>query len=156
MSAPTAPPPHGLQMDEPSAQSAAATRILLRPLATPLPLGFLGLFFATMSVAGLQLGWVPVAQGKYLALAILVFTVPVQLIACVYGFLVRDLVAGTGMGLLAGSWGMVALALLFSPPGTTIPALAWMLVLAGTTLCIPAFAASQSKVLAGAVNFITS
>lgn len=152
----SAPTPQALRMDDPAAQSAAATRIFLRPLATPLPLGFLGLFFATMSLAGLQLGWVPLAQGKYLAVAILVFTVPVQLIACVYGFLVRDLVAGTGMGLLAGSWGMIALLLLLSPPGATSPALAWLLVLAGATLCVPAFAASQSKVLAGAVNLMTA
>jgi len=156
MSAPTAPPPDGLRMDDPSAQSASATRIFLRPLATPLPLGFLGLFFATMSIAGLQLGWVPLSQGKYLAVAILIFTVPVQLIGCVYGFLVRDLVAGTGMGLLAGSWGMISLLLLLSPPGATVPALAWLLVLAGTTLCVPAFAASQTKVLAALVNLMTA
>lgn len=42
--------------------NAAATRVFLRPLATPLPLGFLGLFFATMLMAGLELGWVPVAD----------------------------------------------------------------------------------------------
>ncbi len=138
------------------AETAAATRVFLRPLANPLPLGFLGLFFATMLLAGAQLGWVPLGQEKYLAVAILVLTVPVQLIACVYGFLVRDLVAGTGMGLLAGSWATIALVVLFSPPGSRSAGLAWILVLAGTTLTIPAFAAAQSKVLAAAVNLATA
>lgn len=136
--------------------NAAATRVFLRPLATPLPLGFLGLFFATMLMAGLELGWVPVADSKFLAVGILVLTVPVQLIACVYGYLVRDLVAGTGMGLLAGSWGTVALVLLLSPPGSTSPGLAWILVLAGTVLCVPALAAGQSKLLAGLVLLTTA
>lgn len=137
-------------------QSAAATRLFLRPLANPLPLGFLGLFYATMLLAGAQLGWVPVPQQKYLLIAIFVFTVPVQFIACIYGFLVRDLVAGTGMGLLAGSWASIALVLLLSPPGSRSSGLAWILVLAGTTLTVPAFAAMQTKMLAGAVNLLAA
>ncbi len=148
------PPHEGL--DARGVETAAATRIFLRPLATPLPLGFLGLFFSTMLVAGIQLGWVPAGQERYLAFAILIFTVPVQFIACVYGFLVRDLVAGTGMGLLAGSWGASALVLLLTPPGSRSAGLAWLLVLAGTTLMVPAFAAEQSKVLAAAVNLTTA
>jgi succinate-acetate transporter protein len=136
--------------------NAAATRLVLRPLATPLPLGFLGLFFATMLVSGVQLGWVPVGDQRDLAIGILVLTVPVQFIACIYGFLVRDLVAGTGMGLLAGAWGTVALVLLLSPPGSTSAGLAWVLVLAGTALLVPAFAAGQAKVLAAAVTLGTA
>lgn len=139
-----------------AAANAAITRIVLRPLATPLPLGFLGLFLATVAVAGLQLGWVPASQQHVLAIGILVFTVPVQFIACIYGFLVRDLVAGTGMGLLAGSWGTVALVLLLSPPGSRSAGLAWMLVLGGFTLAVPAAAALQTKLLAGAVNLMTA
>lgn len=139
-----------------AAANAAITRIVLRPLATPLPLGFLGLFLATMALAGLQLGWVPGSQQTVLAIGILVFTVPVQFIACVYGFLVRDLVAGTGMGLLAGSWGTVGLVLLLSHPGSRSAGLAWILVLAGFTLAIPATAAFQTKMLAGAVNLMAA
>jgi uncharacterized protein len=138
------------------AETAAATRIVLRPLATPLPLGFLGLFFATMLVAGLQLGWVPGSQQRYLAVGILVLTVPVQFVACVYGFLMRDLVAGTGMGLLAGSWGTVAVTLLLTPPGAAVPGLGLILVLAGATLTVPAVAAGRAKGLAAAVNLMTA
>lgn len=136
--------------------TAAATRVILRPLATPLPLGFLGLFVATMLVSGLQFGWVPASQGKVLALGILVLTVPVQLIACVYGFLVRDLVAGTGMGLLAGSWGTIGLTLLLSPPGARSSGLALVLVMGAAALLVPAVAASQAKVLAAVVIFGTA
>lgn len=143
-------------LDARSAATAAATRVIVRPLATPLPLGFLGLFLASMLFAGAQLGWVPTDQEKYLAVGILVFTVPVQFIACVYGFLVRDLVAGTAMGLLAGSWGAVAVILLLTPPGSTSAGLGWILVLAGTTLTVPAVAAGHAKLLAAAVCLMTA
>lgn len=135
----------------PAAVNAAATRIILRPLATPLPLGFLGLFVATTVIAGLQLGWVPTRQAFVLSVAVLVLTVPVQLIACVYGFLVRDLVAGTGMGILAGSWATLALTQLLSRPGSKSAGLGMVLCVAGVALSIPAVAALQSKILAGSV-----
>lgn len=142
--------PHRDDRTADAAQTFAATRVFLRPLANPMPLGFLGLFFATTLLAGVQLGWVPKNQESELAVGMLVLTVPVQFIACIYGFLVRDLVAGTGMGFLAGSWATVALVILLTP-GSRNSGLAWILVLAGTALTIPAFAAAQSKVLAAAV-----
>ncbi|RCK70799.1 hypothetical protein DT076_05255 [Desertihabitans brevis] len=77
---------------------------MLRPFATPLPLGFLGLFVATASFAALQLSWVPAEQGQPLALAALLLTAPVQLVAVVLGFLACDPVAGTGAGVLVGTW----------------------------------------------------
>lgn len=138
------------------AETSAATRIVLRPLATPLPLGFLGLFVATGVMAGLELGWVPKDQGHVLSIGILLLTVPVQLIACVYGFLVRDLVAGTGMGVLAGTWGLIAVTTLLSPPGAMSAGLGLFLVMAGTALCVPAAAAGQSKLLAASVNLTTA
>jgi hypothetical protein len=39
-------------------------RIVLRPLAGPLALGFLGLAAATFVVAGLNLGWVERARSR--------------------------------------------------------------------------------------------
>lgn len=138
------------------AELAAATRIFLRPLATPLPLGFLGLFVATIVLSGLELGWVPETQGDVMAIGILVLTVPVQFIACIYGFLVRDLVAGTGMGILAGTWALTALVTLLSPPGSRSAGLALFLVMGAAALCIPAVAAGQSKILAASVNLTTA
>lgn len=137
-------------------ENAANTLLVLRPLATPLPLGFLGLFFATMLLAGVELGWVPRGQEKLVVIGVLVLTVPVQLIACIYGFLVRDLVAGTGMGILAGTWALQAVVLLVTPAGSKNPGLAWALVLGGTAVCVPAAAALQSKILAGAVQLATA
>lgn len=98
--------------------NAGATQVVLRPIATPLPLGFLGLAIATTAFASVQLGWIPQAQGHTVALGVLVLTVPLQLLAAVMGFLARDPVAATGMGILSGTWGAACLATLTSPPGT--------------------------------------
>lgn len=41
-----------------------STRIVLRPLGNPLPLGFLALATATLLVGRQQLGWLPDTQGR--------------------------------------------------------------------------------------------
>jgi succinate-acetate transporter protein len=124
--------------------------VVLRPLATPLPLGFLALFSATSSLAVVQLHWVPATAGRPVALAALALTVPLQLIASVMGFLARDPVAATGMGVLAGTWAAVGLSVLSSPPGSTSPGLGTVLVMSGLAMLVPAVA-GRHKVVASAV-----
>lgn len=131
------------------------TRVMLRPVATPLPLGFLGLFVATLSFSSVQLDWIPPSQGSVVALAALALTVPVQLVASVFGFLARDPVAATGMAILAGTWGAAGLATLTSPPGATSPGLGVVLISAGIAMTVPA-AGGRQKVLAAAVMAVSS
>lgn len=128
-----------------------ATRVVLRPVATPLPLGFLALALATTGFAALQLGWIPPTEGRVVALTAIVATVPLQLLASVLGFLARDPVAGTGMGLLAGTWAVAGFATLTSPPGTASRGLGVVLVVAGVAMSVPAVVAATSKVVPAAV-----
>lgn len=125
-------------------------RVVLRPIGSPLPLGFLGLFVATVSFSSVQLGWIPQSQSSTVALAALGLTVPVQLVASVFGFLARDPVAGTGMGILAGTWAAVGLATLTSPPGAASPALGMILIASGLAMLVPA-AGGRQKVVAATV-----
>jgi uncharacterized protein len=136
----TAPPP------------AAATRVVLRPLATPLPLGFLALVLATVAFSAVQLGWVPPTEGRIAGLVAVVATVPLQLLASVMGFLARDPVAATGMGVLAGTWGVVGLATLTSPPGATSDALGVLLITAGLCMLVPAVSAGAKLVPAAVMG----
>jgi succinate-acetate transporter protein len=128
-------------------QLADRTMVTLRPLAGPLALGFLGLAGASFVVAGLQLGWVEPAEGKKVALVILAFTVPLQLLAAIIGFLARDAVAATGMGLLSGIWASFALVTFTSKPGSTSDALGLFLLLAFVAMLAPATAALSSKLV---------
>jgi succinate-acetate transporter protein len=126
------------------------TAIVVRPIGTPLPLGFLGLLFATLGFSALQLGWVPPDQGKVVALGVLAFTVPAQLLASTFGFLARDPVAGTGMGVLAGTWAAATAETLVSPPGGHSPALGVCFLAAAVAMLVPT-AAAGSKLVAAAV-----
>ena len=90
-------------MDEQRA-AQSVTRVCLRPMASPLPLGLLALAVATFTLAGLQLSWISLAQWRDTGLGILAFAVPLQALSSVYGFLARDSAAATGMALQAGGW----------------------------------------------------
>lgn len=125
----------------------ATTRVVFRPIASPAALGFVGLAGATLTLAGLQLGWVPKAQGQDVALIVLGFTLPLQLLASIFGFLARDAVVATGMGTLSGIWFAIALVLHSSPPGATSDALGLFLLGAGVAMWIPATAAASAKVV---------
>jgi succinate-acetate transporter protein len=127
------------------------TQVFLRPLAGPLTIGFLGLAGATFVVAGLNLGWVEVSEGRKVALCVLAFTVPLQALASVIGFLARDGVAASGMGMLAGIWLAQALVILTSPPGSTSDALGLFLLFAAVAMWAPASAAARSKLIPATV-----
>ena len=128
-----------------------ATRIVLRPIASPLPMGFLALFVGSLLVSALQLHWVPAAQRHEVAIGVLTFTVPLQLIACLCGFLCRDVVASTGLGLLGATWAVLGVTSLTTPPQATSPGLGILLVVAAGALLVPTVAALDSKVVAAAV-----
>ena len=131
-------------------------RITLRPIANPLPLGFLALAAGTLLVAGLQLDWLAVEQGRHVALILIAFVFPLQLLASVFGFLGRDVVAATGMGLLCGIWLSIGLVLLTSEPGSTSDALGLFLLLAAAAMLVPGSAALESKLVPALVLCTTS
>jgi uncharacterized protein len=98
-------------------------------------------------VSGLQLGWLSVSEGEQVLLILLAFVVPLQLITAVFGYLARDVIAGTGMGILAGTWLAIALVMHESPAGATSDALGLFLLLAATAMLIPAMAAAAGKLV---------
>ncbi|WP_300012151.1 hypothetical protein [Pseudonocardia sp.] len=97
-----------------------------------------------------QLDWVAADQGRVAALAALLLTVPLQVLASVFGFLARDPVAETGMGLLAGAWAVAGMVTLTSAPGTTSRALGVVLLAVAAALLVPC-AAATGKILTAAV-----
>jgi succinate-acetate transporter protein len=126
---------------------AGRTLVSLRPIAGPLALGFFGLAAATFVLSGLQLGWVEPTEGKQVALCVLAFTVPLQFTASIFGFLGRDGVAATGMGLLSGIWAAVGLVTFTGKPGSTSDALGLFLLIAGVAMWAPASSAVASKLV---------
>jgi succinate-acetate transporter protein len=115
-------------------------------VATPLPLGFLALVLATTVFSAVQLGWIAPDQGRVAAITAVAATVPLQFAVAVMGFLARDPVAVTGMGLLAGTWAVVGLVTLTAVPGTVSPGLGVLLLTAGIGMLVPAAGAVSSKI----------
>ena len=137
-----------------SADTAAiqsATRVVLRPIATPLPLGFLALAAGTLLVSGLQLKWLGPESAHDVGIIVLVFAAPLQLLASVFGYLARDVVAGTAMGLLGGTWLAIGLVTVRGEPGARSPALGLFLLAVATALLVPAMAAAGAKRVPAAV-----
>jgi uncharacterized protein len=95
------------------------TRIILRPIGSPLPLGLLALMCASVLLALQQIGAIPTTETKTIALVLLGFVAPLMLVATVFSFLARDTVAGTALGLFTGAWLATSLNLLAAAPGQT-------------------------------------
>lgn len=125
-------------------------RVFLRPIGSPLPLGMAALAGASVMLTGYQLSWLPAAQAHDVAAVILLFAVPLQYLASVFGYLGRDGACGTGMALLGGCWTALGVLLVTSPPGSRNPVLGFLLFFASAVLLVPAACASIGKVAASA------
>ncbi len=129
----------------------AAAHVTLRPIASPLTMAFLALAVGTFALAGLQLSWISPAQSPGIGLILIVFVFPLQAVSSIFGFLARDSIAGTGAGLLSGTWLSIGVTTFTSPAGHTSGALGLLLVGAGTTLLVPAIVGAASKPVASLV-----
>ena len=142
-------------MDEPSHFDAEPrtettgfpTRVFLRPIGNPMPLGFLGLAVATMTLSGMNLGWIPTGEQHQVALVLLAFAFPLQSISTVFGFLSRDPVVASGIGVQAGTWLVVGLILLTAVPGSTSKTLGFFLFVAAAAVTSSVVVAGTTKVL---------
>ena len=91
--------PQAVARENLSRRLEEVARVNLRPIASPLPMGFAALAVATVGVAALNLGWIPANEGDAVAFALLAFIAPLQAAAAVFGALARDGVAATGMAI---------------------------------------------------------
>jgi succinate-acetate transporter protein len=133
------------------------TRVVLRPIATPFPLGFLGLAAASTVFSASELGFVPSADRIETGILILAIAPVPQLVASLLGFSARDAVAGTGLGTLAWTWAAIGLTLLTAPRS---PALGMALFVSSPALLLSSWIAGRQKVtpalvmLAGSIRFL--
>jgi succinate-acetate transporter protein len=130
--------------------------IALRPIATPFPLGFIGLAVATTLVAALELSWVPPTQALFVGVGILAFTVPLQAVGAIFGVLARDPVAGTGVGVLAATWASIGVMTVLKRSSAALDLEGILLLVAAAALLVPATTALSSKVVPAAVLLVTA
>jgi succinate-acetate transporter protein len=94
----------------------AMTRIVLRPIGSPLPLGFFTVAIDNVLVSALQWGLLPAPDRRAVALIVLPAFV-VQAIVGIFALGARDSIAGTLMLGFATTWLVDALVLYLDPPG---------------------------------------
>jgi uncharacterized protein len=137
-------------------------RIVLRPYASPMSLGFLALCGSAVMLSGLQLGWFSLTETPIISVVLVLFAFPLQLLASIFGFLCRDMVAATGMGILAGSWLATGTTKILLLPGAASPVLGAFLIIVGAVLLVPATVATLDKgvpalvLFAAAAKFVLS
>ncbi|MEU5084932.1 MULTISPECIES: acetate uptake transporter family protein [Streptomyces] len=114
------------------------TRINLRPIASPMPLGFYAVAIASVIVGCLQLGVFEENAHRAVAFTILPAFV-LQLLVGVLAFGARDVLAATLMACFSGTWLATSLVLALAPPGGTA-------VLGVLNLAFTVFAALMASV----------
>jgi succinate-acetate transporter protein len=149
---PDNPDPAITTHDEPPA--SRATRIFLRPVASSLPLGFFAFGTASVLLSTLELHWVPAAQTRSLMLVVLVYAVPLELLAAVFAFLARDAGAASALAVFAGVWAGSALTMATGRPGATTPVLAVFLLSVVPLMLVLSAASLQGKPLFGLLLLI--
>jgi uncharacterized protein len=126
---------------------SVSTRIVIRPLGSGLPLGFFSFGIGMLVLAGLGIGWIPVAETKGAGLLLLTFVAPLELLAAVIAFLARDTGGATGLGLFAGSWFASGWTFFTAAPGSTSSAFGLFLVAFGTAIFLLAVLSFPGKPL---------
>ena len=117
-------------------QAVSATRIVLRPLGSVLPLGFFAFGAGALITAFWDLHWISQTEYEPAALALIAFVAPLELLACIFAFLSRDAAGGTAMGLFATTWAVFATFWLSVGPLQS-PALGvFSVMLTGSVLCL--------------------
>jgi succinate-acetate transporter protein len=138
-------------MSAPGSAERPPAEVFLRPLGNPIPLAFFALAAGTFTLAALQLGWIPAGQSRHVALVLVAFVFPLQLVAALLAFLARDGSTGAGVGLVAGGWLTIGLVTLTSPPGSANTTLGVFLLALALQLIAPVLSAIPSKAVAAAV-----
>jgi uncharacterized protein len=117
----------------------AVFRVVLRPIASSLPLGFFAFTVGTVLLSALELRWVPVSDTAQLAVFVLAFVAPMEALSGLFAFLARDSGAATGLTTLSAAWTATAINLLHGPPGAlSLPLAVFLLTLTPLMLVMSA------------------
>jgi succinate-acetate transporter protein len=130
--------------------------IVVRPLGSPVVLGFFA-FAVGMFMLGVQsLLWVRGNEYDTVGIVLIAFVFPLELLASIVAYFTRDTLAATVLGLFATSWLLLGIFLATSPPHELNHAVGFYLfVFASTTLAL-ALVAFVGKPLFGVLLLLST
>ncbi|QIN82654.1 hypothetical protein GBA63_08360 [Rubrobacter tropicus] len=141
---------------DPQKKIEGMTRIVLRPLASPLPLAFFAFGAGSLMLSGLQLGIIPTSETRSLALVQIGFIFPPLALASVLAFLSRETLGATIMALISFSWLANGLIDLTAPPNSTNATQGLLAVSLAVILLLVGAGALLGKPLLGLVIVLAS
>lgn len=149
----TDPTPRGTVNRE---DAARQVRVVLRPVASPLPLAFAAFGVGSLVFALQQLGVIKVQEAPSVDLLLTVFLAPLQLIAAFYAFWARETLAATGLSMLAATWPATLFVSQSLPVGGTSPVLGTFYLALGGFLLVLAAPGLVGKPLIGALIIVAA
>ncbi len=125
-----------VEQDEEAAQrqTLSQVRIVLRPYASALPLGCFAFAIGNALYAAFLLHWIPTTEARTLAILLLSFAAPLELLPCIMAFLSRDTGAATAMGLFGFAWIVQGVPILIT--GADTPSAAVGIFLLAIAVCL--------------------
>jgi succinate-acetate transporter protein len=140
-----------------AAPATGSARVVVRPYANPLPLGFFSFGIGMVVLAGIGLELIePGPQVRTAGLLLATFVFPLELTATVLAFLTRDTGAATALGLFATSWLGLGVVHVLTPAQPTSPAVGMFLAAFAAMLVPLAVVGFLGKALLGLVLTVSA
>ncbi len=140
-------------------ERAIPATVMLRPLASGLPLGFFGLVAAATLVGAQLYGFLPAHAGVAIGL-LLVPTAVAQLVGGISAILARTGIGASLMITFSGVWLGTALVYLVHPPDASVTLAIWYLALSAVIVCFLSAATGKLAIafvlFAGLPAFVVS
>jgi succinate-acetate transporter protein len=131
-------------------------RIMVRPIASALPLGFFSFGLGMLLLAGSGNGWLPVSEQHTVGLLLAAFVAPLEFAAAIVAFLARDTFGATGLALFSGSWFAIGLVALTGAPGELSRTLGLFEFGFAFAVAVLAVAAMLGKPLIGTIMLVAA
>ena len=144
-----------MSQDE-SQRVESVTRITLRPLASPVPLGFFAFGVGSFLLSTLQLGFLPAEEARSVALILGAFVFPAEGLAAVFAFLARETLGATVLGIFSFAWLATSIVVYTTAPDMTSGALGMFDVILAVILVLLGVSAMLGKPLLATVILLAS
>ena len=143
-----------MEGDDSQRQLESVTRIVLKPLASPLPLGFFAFGMGSVLLSALQFGLIPPAEVQNLALLFGTFVFPLEFLAALLAFPARETVGATILSIIAFSWLATAIVTYVSAPDPTSPTVGYLYLSISAILLLLGAVGVLGKPLLASVMFL--
>jgi succinate-acetate transporter protein len=131
-------------------------RIVVRPYASALPIGFFAFGIGMLLLGGLANGWLHPSDRHTVGLLLAAFVFPLEFIAATFAFLSRDTFGATGLGLFSSSWLALGLADLSASQDSLSRAVGLYEFGFAFAVVLLALAAMTGKPLIGAIMLVAA